>query len=147
VLFVKEMVNKFEPSLLPGQKIIFNCDQDSCEVGLDRQLCQHILQNLISNAIKYSPIDTTITITLGCDERWVNISVADQGIGIPDSYRDKLFQLFERADNVGNIKGTGLGLSIVKKAIDLHSGSIEVESVENQGTTFNITLQCSEIGN
>jgi signal transduction histidine kinase len=64
---------------------------------------------------------------------------------MPENYQRKLFTLFERGDNVGNIKGNGLGLSIVKKAVDLQGGKIEVNSKENEGTKFIITIPQGEL--
>ncbi|MBF2057371.1 MAG: response regulator [Cyanobacterium sp. T60_A2020_053] len=107
---------------------------------LDRKMLHHILNNLMSNAIKYSPNGGEIKIVLAGDNENIQLSIADQGIGIPDNYKKRLFQLFERAENVGGIKGNGLGLSIVKKAVEIHGGNIMVESEENQGTTFFIYL-------
>jgi signal transduction histidine kinase len=73
-------------------------------------------------------------------EHDVVMSITDQGIGIPPSDLDHLFESFHRATNVGNIQGTGLGLTIVKRCVDLHGGTIAVASSVGDGTTFTITL-------
>ena len=109
-------------------------------VCLDRKILRHIISNLLSNAIKYSPKGGDIKVKLECNHDKILLSVEDQGIGIPDDYKHKLFQVFERATNVGSIKGNGLGLSIVKKAVELHHGKIYVESQEGQGSKFTVTL-------
>lgn len=116
--------------------ICFSTNQDNFVVCLDKKILNHILNNLLSNAIKYSPDGGKVNINLFCNYDNFILEIADEGIGIPDNYFDKLFTLFERADNVGSIKGNGLGLSIVKKAVDLQGGKITVKSKENEGTKF-----------
>jgi signal transduction histidine kinase len=112
---------------------------------MDRQLLRHILRNLISNAIKYSPKGTPVSLTLNCENNQAIFTIKDRGIGIPPQDRERLFEAFHRAINVGNIPGTGLGLAIVKQCVDLHGGKIWVESHENLngeqvGTTFIVSL-------
>ena len=121
---------------------------------LDRQLLQIILSNLLSNAIKYSPeggevwleLSLNETKGLGEEELWIPgtgaivFRVRDQGIGIPEEDRQKLFEMFYRCGNVGKIPGNGLGLAIVKQAVELLSGSIGVESNMGEGTTFTVVL-------
>lgn len=119
-------------------------NQENYQVYLDQKILNHILNNLISNAIKYSPDGGKITIKINCQETEIILEIEDGGIGIPENYLTKLFTLFERADNVGNIKGNGLGLSIVKKAVDLQGGKIKVNSRENEGTKFIITIPQGE---
>ncbi len=83
--------------------------------------------NLLSNAIKYSPPNTIITVALrDLGDKW-EITVKDQGVGIPDKYKEKVFERFSRIDNKKGIKGTGLGLAIVKRTMDLHRGDVWVE--------------------
>jgi signal transduction histidine kinase len=100
----------------------------------------HIVTNLLSNAIKYSPQGGTIQFDLTCDSESAVFRIQDTGIGIPKVDLEKLFDSFRRAGNVGNIQGTGLGLAIVKKCVDLHGGTITVESELEIGTTFIVTL-------
>ncbi|MEB3338519.1 MAG: hybrid sensor histidine kinase/response regulator, partial [Leptolyngbyaceae bacterium] len=107
---------------------------------LDERLLWHVLNNLLHNAIKYSPQGGTITLTLDCREKEICFQVQDQGIGIPLSDQKNLFEPFQRASNVGQILGTGLGLAIVKRSVELHKGKIEVQSEVGQGTTFLVTL-------
>ncbi len=115
-------------------------NQNQYEVCLDQKILNHILHNLLSNAIKYSPRGGEVSLKLNMNEGEIILEVEDNGIGIPEDYQDKLFQLFERGDNVGDIKGNGLGLSIVKKAVDLCNGTIFVESEENRGSKFTVIL-------
>jgi PAS domain S-box-containing protein len=107
---------------------------------LDEKLLRQILSNLLSNAIKYSSPPQPIRLILTCDAERVVLRVIDQGIGIPAEDKNHLFEYFHRATNVGTISGTGLGLAIVKKCVDLHQGTIDIESELNKGTTFTVTL-------
>src|SRR5690606_24751910 len=100
----------------------------------------HILQNLMTNAIKYSRSNGIVRIMLACTESVLTLRVEDQGIGIPQQDQSRLFEAFQRAANVGQIQGTGIGLTIVKRAVDACGGRIEFESTEGVGTTFVVTL-------
>jgi len=110
---------------------------------LDDKLLRQILANLLSNAIKYSPEHCEIRFELEYRDRDLVFTIADNGIGIPESDRDRIFESFHRCQNVGTIQGTGLGLTIVKKSVDLHGGTLDFHSQEGEGTTFTITLPCS----
>ncbi|NEQ78823.1 MAG: PAS domain S-box protein, partial [Moorea sp. SIO2I5] len=113
----------------------------SCQDALiDERLLSHVVNNLLLNAIKYSPEGGTIKFELNCNSSTAVIQVQDQGIGIPTKDQEKLFESFERASNVGSIPGTGLGLAIVKKCLDLHEAKIAVNSEVGVGTTFTVTL-------
>ena len=98
------------------------------------------MDNLLTNAIKYSPDKGQITFELDQDDEHVIIRVSDKGIGIPEADQSRLFEPFHRASNVGSVKGTGLGLSIVKQYVELHGGHIEVESEVGKGSTFRVLL-------
>ncbi len=107
---------------------------------IDQQLLHHILTNLLSNAIKYSPTGSTITLALRCHDATICLQVQDKGIGIPEADLAHLFTPFHRARNVGAIPGTGLGLNIVKTMVELHGGTIAVQSAVGAGSTFTIKL-------
>ncbi|MEW6495929.1 MAG: PAS domain S-box protein [Cyanobacteriota bacterium] len=107
---------------------------------LDEQLLWQILDNLLSNAMKYSPRGSTVKLTLQCFCDRAIFKICDRGIGIPKEDQPRLFETFHRATNVGTIAGTGLGLAIVKKCVDIHQGQIAVESEVGVGTTFTVTL-------
>ena len=106
----------------------------------DQGKIEQILNNLLSNAIKYSPVGSTIAFRARCDGDQVEFHVQDQGIGIPLAEREQLFEPFYRASNVGKVPGTGLGLAIVKQAVELHGGTIAIQSEEGKGTTFSVSL-------
>jgi signal transduction histidine kinase len=103
-----------------------------------------VFSNLLSNAIKYDPGEKPVLITLDREERdacsMAVIEVRDQGIGIPAADLPHIFEQFHRASNVGSVKGTGVGLSSAKQVIELHGGTIAVQSAEGQGSTFTIRI-------
>ena len=96
--------------------------------------------NLLSNALKYSPAGGPVRFVVGRQDGALHLCVQDQGIGIPEDEQADMFDSFHRASNVGDIEGTGLGLSIVKKAVELHGGTITVQSAAGAGTRFCILL-------
>ena len=106
----------------------------------DEKVLNHIVHNLITNALKYTTNGEDVVITIDEADNNVIFRVADKGIGIPDEDLDNLFDNFHRARNVGSIAGTGLGLHIVKKSVDNLLGKIEVISKVNEGSTFTVTL-------
>jgi PAS domain S-box-containing protein len=122
----------------------FTHSTETAQVNLDEKLLRHILSNLLSNAVKYSPENQPITFNLTVDAKMIVFEIIDQGIGIPVEDQLHLFDLFHRAGNVGTIAGTGLGLSIVKKAVDLHHGTIDVKSEIGAGTQFTVSLPINQ---
>ncbi len=122
------------------QKDLGTTENESAEVYMDEKMLRHILNNLLSNGIKYSPDNDKVIFDLICETERVIFRVRDFGIGVPPADRDRLFDSFHRANNVGSIPGTGLGLPIVKRAVDLHGGTISMESQIGEGTTFTVTL-------
>jgi PAS domain S-box-containing protein len=107
---------------------------------MDEKLLRQILENLLSNAMKYSSSGSRVEFILSYLETQVVFQIRDRGIGIPSEDQQRLFETFHRATNVGTIAGTGLGLAIVKKCVDIHQGQIAVESEIGVGTTFTVTL-------
>jgi signal transduction histidine kinase len=102
------------------------------------------MANLLSNAAKFSPAQGVVTIDVRAQEDTVRIAVSDQGSGIPEAFRDKIFQKFTQADSSDTRQkgGTGLGLAISKALVEHMHGSIGYES-SNQGTTFYVVLPVS----
>ncbi|TAD77147.1 MAG: PAS domain-containing sensor histidine kinase [Oscillatoriales cyanobacterium] len=141
--FCAGLVEEMSLNLRQDQTISFQT-VDRPAVGrlleLDEKLLRHILSNLLSNALKYSPEGGTVRLRLVYGAETVKLSVQDRGIGIPSADLDRLFESFHRAGNVGTIPGTGLGLTIVQRSIALHGGQIHVTSIEGEGTTFTVTL-------
>ena len=112
---------------------------------VDPQLMQIVFQNLISNAVKYTPKGGTVGIEISCARNQLCIYVRDTGYGIPKSQQSKIFTKLFRADNIKSkvTDGNGLGLYIVKSIISHSGGTIAFESEENKGTSFLITLPVS----
>lgn len=139
-----EVLGKFieEQLAVTHQKCSIHLD---LSVGLegaaaDETLLHHIFSNLISNAVKYSPVGGNVTVRVRRSGTDAVCSVIDSGIGIPEEDHEHLFEAFNRASNVGEIPGTGLGLVIVKRCVEFHGGSIRVDSARSTGTTFEVTL-------
>ncbi|MCA9892990.1 MAG: response regulator [Anaerolineae bacterium] len=120
--------------------IEFMAQNRNTMIEADPRYISRILMNLLGNAYKYSEEGTTITVTIRLQDDTIQLIVEDRGIGIPTDDLEGLFDLYKRAGNVGGVRGKGIGLAVVKQAVDMHHGTIEVESAESVGTTFTITL-------
>ena len=138
--FCTSILEELQPLVTDKHLITFRTHTDTVYANLDAKLLHHLLTNLLSNAIKYSPNGGNVSLELSCENQQIIFCVRDEGIGITPEDREKLFQQFERGANVGKIKGSGLGLCIVKHIVDLHGGTISVESAIGKGTTFIVTL-------
>ena len=115
--------------------------QGDCEYAyLDKTLVRAMLMSVLTNAIKYSPPESEITLTVLGEVDRTQFQIRDQGIGIPAADQKYLFESFRRGQNVKSISGTGLGLAVVKKCLDLHGGSIDVASEVGIGTRFTIDV-------
>jgi two-component system CheB/CheR fusion protein len=124
-----------------SHKIVFNAD-GAIMVYADRERIGQVLNNFLSNAVKYSPKDSTISITTKTCDNEIQVSVSDNGIGIKPKDQEKLFQRFYRVDNdeIKNISGFGIGLYLASEIIQRHKGKIWVNSKENKGSTFSFSL-------
>ncbi len=113
-------------------------------VAADGQRLGQVIDNLIANAIKFSPRDTVITLAGSADEDWVQISVSDQGPGVPAEERERLFEPFQRGSNTptADEQSTGLGLSIVQKLVQAHGGRVHVDEAPGGGARFTVQLPC-----
>ncbi len=109
-------------------------------VTLDQNLLNHLFTNLLSNAVKYTPVPGDISFDVRCQDDQIIFVVKDSGIGIPQEELRSIFQPFHRASNVGNISGTGLGLAIARHCVDLHHGTIKINSEVGIGTTITVIL-------
>lgn len=145
VNFCKSLIEEFEIQVQGTHTIRLKSDKDEVLVDSNEKLLRHILGNLISNAIKYSPEGGTIWVDIDREDKQVAIKIKDQGIGIPPEDQKILFDAFHRARNVGQIPGSGLGLAIVRQAVELHNGSIHVESQIGQGSTFCIQIPATQM--
>lgn len=147
--FCLELLEDLELTTLANQRrVIFNLTDNSSELEvthrppwLDGNLLRQILSNLLSNALKYSPPNTSVGFTVTYEATELIFEISDQGMGIPAEDQPHIFELFHRATNVGATQGSGLGLAIVKRCLDLHGGTLEMNSQVGEGTTFRVTLQ------
>jgi PAS domain S-box-containing protein len=118
------------------------CQPEQLLIEGDDLRLEQVLQNLIQNAIKYSPPGAPVAVRIERQGAYASVAVADRGIGIPEAARARLFQRFYRAPNVDErqISGMGIGLFVVKEIVMLHDGTVDVESIEGQGSMFTIRL-------
>lgn len=116
--------------------------KDLKPVQADPKRIEEIFSNLITNAINYSPEGGEVTVSAQCQNDYMEIRVSDTGVGIPEKEIPKIFDKFYRIKDpkTRKVMGTGLGLSIVKGIIEAHNGTIDVESIPGEGTTFRILL-------
>ena len=146
VFWISRAVDEVTNILLPlAQKKnikLLKIMQVDFEVFADYQKIQQILYNLISNAIKYSPENNTVDITVSADNESFKIAVHDNGIGIDKKYHGKIFAKFVQLDSAYTKKesSTGLGLTITKELVELHGGKISVISEINNGSTFIVEI-------
>jgi PAS domain S-box-containing protein len=136
---INNLINQMDSLLKSGQKIEL-LNTVNHDVLIDTNLLKNILINLVSNAIKFTNENSTISISSSLTDNCLVISVTDKGIGISEEDQQHLFQRFFRAKNAGNIQGTGLGLHIVGKYLELMNGRIEMKSKIDEGSTFTIYI-------
>ena len=106
----------------------------------NKSLLEELLYNLCDNAIRYNKPQGSVTVTLRPEQGGTALQVADTGIGIPEKYRERIFERFFRVDKSRSKEtgGTGLGLAIVKHIAQVHDAPVELDSVEGQGTTITV---------
>lgn len=137
---IAEFVDYISPTLKPGQRIEFKARLGKSPFYSDGRFLRNILNNLVSNASKYSGLDAIIHLTATRSDESLKIVVSDSGMGIPKDVQGQVFSRFFRAQNAENIQGTGLGLHIVSRYLKLLGGSISFESEEGRGTTFEVLV-------
>jgi signal transduction histidine kinase len=118
---------------LSKREVRFIRESEGRVVG--NSIVREVFSNLLSNAIKYSPEGTPITIRVWDEGNYSLSSIADLGEGVPDEYKESIFNRFTRFDKAG-VKGTGIGLAIVKRIVELHSGEVWVEDNSPRGAVF-----------
>jgi len=111
-------------------------------VKANRMRMMQLFQNMISNAIKFKRPGTTPVVTIKAEEREADflIAVQDNGIGIPEEFKERIFVIFQRLHTKQSYEGTGIGLAICHKIIKRLGGSIWVESTQGEGTCFYFTI-------
>lgn len=136
---MKTIISEMKSTLKPKQKIKY-LHSGNQTVFSDPSLLRHIVMNLVSNASKFSPENTTTFIKTNHTGGQLRLSVKDEGIGISKDDQKHLMERFFRGANAENIQGTGLGLHIVSKYSDLMNGTVECKSELDKGTEFIITF-------
>ena len=130
--------------LLSGQwtekELDMTMDLDEAVYVGDYDLMQHLWINLLTNAVKYTPKGGSITVTLKNEEKFIAVSVADTGKGIPPEDRERIFDKYYQTDKSHSKRGLGLGLAICKRIVQLCNGTLEVESEVGVGSTFTVRL-------
>jgi signal transduction histidine kinase len=141
VPLAQRVVNELSQSV-PDFQIEFITDREEVLISADELRLEQVIQNLLQNAIKYSPDKGNINVTVKNTETEILLTIKDCGIGIAPGEIPHLFTRFYRINDekVSQISGLGLGLYIVKEIVTLHNASITVESEKDQGTTFTIHL-------
>jgi PAS domain S-box-containing protein len=137
----RRLVEETQPTTDRHTLVLSAPDQPLMLLGDELRL-EQVVQNLIQNAIKYSPTGGPISVQIERDGDNASLRVSDQGIGIPAAALPQLFRRFYRAPNADaqHISGMGIGLYVVKEIVELHGGTVEVTSEEGQGSTFAISL-------
>ncbi|MES1166643.1 MAG: PAS domain S-box protein, partial [Pseudomonadota bacterium] len=139
VQIVQDLIREVEAGDRHSHAFSFQPSGKGDAVPVDTNLFNHILSNLLGNAVRYSPAGTRISVTLDIGAQSFSLTVADEGIGIPEAERERVFEPFARGSNVGQINGTGLGLNIVKRYAELMGGRIELLPTA-RGAAFRVEL-------
>jgi signal transduction histidine kinase len=147
-LRLDEVVRETIASLQPVAKkrrirLVEQPSQSLPPVAADKSMITQAVKNLVSNAIKYSPERTTVTVSTALEAEAVRLSVEDRGYGIPAEAKDRIWEKFYRVVREGQEKdeeSTGLGLSFVREVVEQHGGSVAVESEVGRGSRFSFTL-------
>ncbi len=141
---VKRICQELIDESLPSHEMLYNFhvlyDNLCADYFSDSRAIRHILGNMLSNAVKYSPPYSDIEISIKCKEDLLSIKVSDSGIGIRGKDMGQIFQPFFRGGNVGSRPGTGLGLAIIQRFVILLNGSVQMDSNEGSGTTITVHL-------
>ena len=139
---VRESVAAAQPAAAAAGVELVAEGPDALEMLLDRDRMRQVADNLISNALKYTPRGGRVRVVLAVDSGRAELSVHDTGVGIDAPDRDQLFTRFFRTrhSEEQSIQGVGLGLSITKSIVESHGGRIEVESEVGQGSVFRVRL-------
>lgn len=138
--FSQSIVNSLQVDGNEGRILLTVAEDVPREIWADPRLLNQAINNLLSNALKYSASRKMVEFHIASDDSNVVFSITDSGIGIPEEEQHNLFQVFHRGSNIGAIQGTGLGLAIVKEIADVHGGSVRFETAHGQGATFRLSI-------
>lgn len=133
-------------TILAQQKVwedkAIDVDVDLCEANFcgNYELMYHVWQNIFSNAVKFTPNNGKISVTSAQNGNWVEVSVSDNGVGMDDETKQRVFEKFYCGDKSHSCGGNGLGMALVKKIVDLHNGKIEIAGGVDDGTKITVFL-------
>ena len=145
--FLKHMLYSFESMAQEKEvELVFDSNLTELETAFDNKKIERVIFNLLSNAMKFTPAGGSVRMNVQREDEFLRIAIADSGVGIKASQLPYIFDRFYQADSSDNQAqpGTGIGLSLVKELVELHQGSIEVESEVGKGTSFKISLPIPE---
>jgi PAS domain S-box-containing protein len=137
---VDEVIYNARMLIKDGQQIKYTEKTEGLSLYQDEKIIELILSNLLHNAIKYSPENSSIYLDIDQNDEHTTFTINDAGVGIPEMAQNKIFDRYFRAENVMGTEGTGVGLNIVKSHLDNLKGNIYFESKENVGTKFIVTI-------
>ena len=141
---LREVISNFDNEIKrKAIKLTLNAPKNLPLINIDKEKIMLALQNVLENAVKYTPENGAIIVNLELTKKQLKVKVIDNGVGIPERNKDKLFTKFFRGENVVRMQteGSGLGLFIAKNIINEHGGNIVLNSVEGKGTEAVITLK------
>jgi signal transduction histidine kinase len=139
---VQRIADEVEPTLPASHQLDLQISSEPLLVIGDDLRLEQVIQNLLQNAVKYSPHGGPISLRLDQHAGFGRIAVRDQGLGIPGEALSQIFTRFFRAENAASyqVNGMGVGLYVVQQIVELHGGQVSVESEEGQGSTFTVLL-------
>lgn len=146
VSVLHDAVDSIDHVVPPGRLRLAGVDAGPLRVRADRTALSHAIQNLIENAAKYSPPDSPIDAVCRSDNGWHVVEVRDRGVGIPADEHARIFEKFYRGRDVADqsVQGLGIGLALVKHVMDLHGGTVTVDSRPGEGSRFCLRLPAVE---
>jgi PAS domain S-box-containing protein len=135
---LERVVRTLAPHLAEHEVVL---EVDPVEVILDLKLLEQVSSNLVSNAAKFAPAGTRITVAAGVREGWLEVAVSDQGPGIDPDDQERIFELFRQSTRTdASARGVGVGLTIVRRYVDLAGGEVTVDSAPGEGATFRVRI-------
>lgn len=135
----------YQQEISRSHALAVDVDRIDAPIRGDPKLLDHVFNNLVSNAIKYSPNAPKIEVRGWIEDGEAVVSIRDYGLGIPDDEIPKLFERYYRATTSTGIAGSGIGLSLVKELVQLHDGRIDVKSAKGEGSTFTVRLPVQSV--
>jgi len=136
---IRQIILRIEP-IWSEKNLVINPDLDAITWYGNRELTAHIWNNLLDNAVKFTPVGGEINITARADEKWLTVTFEDSGIGMDSEVQKHIFDKFYQGDTSHKKNGNGLGLALVKQIVSLYGGSIQLTSYPELGSSFQVIL-------